>query len=183
MSDVEIKETALGFTPAPFDALAHRLTTRICQVVSAATLHLIHESDAYCCASWRLNERAERELFIEQPGSAVAPFILRVGVYFQDAPLTTAQAATRQVAFAALVNSRSILQPLGVSCTFTPGSGTRDDRVFGWSDTDLIEWLTGPSDNRDLVWRWDMRSDNPSEKFLEEVLSALLPVWVAWNSL
>ena len=173
----------MGIAPPPFDALAHRLTTRICQVVPTATLHLIHESDAYCCASWRLNERAEREMFIEQPGSAVAPFILRVGVYFQDAPLATAQAAPRQVALAALVNSRAILQPLGVSCTFTPGSDTRDDRVFGWSDADLIKWLTGPSDNRDLVWRCDMHSDNPSETLLEEVLIALLPVWVSWNSL
>jgi len=173
----------MGFAPAPFDALAHRLTTRICQVVPAAALHLIHESHEYCCASWILNGCAARELFIEQPGSAVSPFILRVGVYFQDAPLVTAQAAPRQVALAALVNSRAILQPLGVSCTFTPGSDTRDDRVFGWSDTDLIEWFTGPSDNRDLVWRWDMRSDNSSEKLLEEVLSALLPAWVAWNSL
>jgi len=174
--------TALGFAPSPFDALAHRLTTRICQVVPAATLHLIHESHEYCCASWRLNERAERELFIEQPGSGVAPFILRVGIYFQDAPLTTAQAATREVALAALMNSRAILQPLGVSCTFTRGSDTRDDRVFTWSEADLIEWLTGQSNNRDLVWRCDMRSDNPSETLLEEVLSALLSVWVTWNS-
>ncbi len=67
---------------------------------------------------------------------------------------------------------------LGISCTFTPGSATRDDTVFTWSDRDLTDWLVGTCDNRDLVWRWDFRKGAPAEQQFEDVLVALLPVWV-----
>ena len=83
----------------------------------------------------------------------------------------------------ALTTHRTALEALGVSCTFTPGSATRDDTVFTWSDRDLTDWLVGTCDNRDLVWRWDFRKGAPAEQQFEDVLVALLPVWVAWNSL
>ena len=171
------------FAHERFDALAHQMTARIAGVVPAATLELAHDGNAYCCASWRLDGCGERELFIEQPGSVIAPFILRVGIYFQDAPLATAQREALAAAFKALTTHRTALEVLGISCTFTPGSETRDDTVFNWSDADLTEWLVGTSDNRDLVWLWDFRKGVPAVRQIEAVLRALLPVWVAWNSL
>jgi hypothetical protein len=174
---------ASALTPERFDALAHQLTARVNAVVPAATLELAHDDNGYCCASWRLHGRGERELFIEQPGSVIAPFILRVGVYFQDAPLVTARRDVLDAALEALTTHRTALEALGISCTFTPGSATRDDTVFSWSDRDLTDWLVGASDNRDLVWRWDFRKGAPAQQQLEDVLEALLPVWVAWNSL
>ena len=175
------------FSHEQFDALAHHMTARINGAVPAATLELTHDGNAYCCASWRLNGCGERELFIEQPGSAIAPFILRVGIYFQDSPFTTARREAMAAAFEALTTHRTALEALGISCTFTParspGSETRDDTVFSWADADLTEWLGGTSDNRDLVWLWDFRKSAPAERQIEAVLMALLPVWVAWNSL
>ena len=55
--------------------------------------------------------------------------------------------------------------------------------MFSWTEAALTEWLAGTSDNRDLVWLWDFRKGAPAERQIEAVLMALLPVWVAWNSL
>ena len=171
------------FTVERFDALAQELTARVTGFVPAATLHVVHESDAYCCASWQIRACGARELFVEQPGRAIAPFILRVGVYFQDSPFVTSQQPSQQVALDALTTHRAALQALGANCTFTKGSETRDDIVFDWSDQDLIKWLAKRSDNRDLVWRWDFSKGEPGVQQLEDILAALLPVWVVWNSL
>jgi len=171
------------FSPERFDVLAHHMTARINGIVPAATLELAHDRNAYCCASWRLSGCAERELFIEQPGSAIAPFILRVGIYFQDAPRATARPEATAAALGALTTHRTALEPLGIGCTFTHGSDTRDNTVFSWTEAALTEWLAGTSDNRDLVWLWDFRTGAPAERQIEAVLMALLPVWVTWNSL
>ena len=170
-----------GFGRERFDSVAHQLHSRVGAAIPAETFDIIHGSDNYACASWRLNQCGARELFVEQPGSAIAPFILRVGIYFQDAVRATA--GDNGSAFGALATHRPALQALGACCTFTPASGTRDDRVFGWSDQHLTEWLTGASDNRDLVWLWDFRKGEPELQKLEEVLTALHPVWLSWNAL
>jgi len=171
------------FTVERFDALVHEVTPRVRGPVPAATLEIVHESDLYCCASWRLNACGARELFIEQPGRAIAPCILRVGIYFQDSPVVTSQQVSHQAAFDALITHRATLRALGVCCTFTKGSETRDDTVFAWSDQDLTKWLTDKSDNRDLVGLWDFNKGEPGVQQLEDVLVALLPLWVVWNSL
>jgi hypothetical protein len=171
------------FTADRFEAIALQLTPRVRRVVPAAALHIYEGAHSYCCASWRIHGRAQRELFVEQPGSAIAPLILRVGIYFQDAPTATVQPGARHAALTTLAAHRLVLQEMDVSCTFTPGSETRDDVAFGWSDEDLIEWLSATSENRDLVWRCDLRQGEPSTQQLEERLSALLPVWLDWNSL
>ena len=171
------------FSLERFEALAEQMTAVIIGLAPAASVELTNDGNGYCCVSWRLNGCGERELFIEQPGSTVAPFILRVGVYFQDAPLVTARREAMSAAFDALARHRTALEELGVNCTFTPGSGTRDDTVFGWTDSDLASWLTGSCNNRDLVSRWDFRQGAPAEPEIEAVLTALLPVWVAWNAI
>ncbi len=122
-------------------------------------------------------------MFLEQPGAVIAPFILRAGVYFQDAPVVAVQRGALRVAFESLATHRTAFETLGIGCTFTSGSDTRDDRVFGWSDEDLTEWFVGTSENRDLVRLWDLRNAAPDVNEIEEVLAALVPVWVAWNAL
>jgi hypothetical protein len=124
-----------------------------------------------------------RELFIEQPGSAIAPSRLRVGIYFVDAVQATATPAAGVRAFEALRDHRPVLQTLGVTPVLTSGSLTRDDRDLGWSDRELTEFLTGPSEHRDLVWLWDLSQGEPASLRLREVLSALAPVWVAINAI
>jgi len=166
-----------------FRNLAAQLTSRIRDAAPAAILHIEEHDNAYCCISWRLNRCRERELFVEQPGYVIAPPSLRVGIYFQDAQEVTARPDSRQAALEVLAQQRLLLQRLGVSCTFTSGSNTRDDRIFGWSDQELTEWLTSKSENRDLVWRWDLREGEPSPQQFDDVLVALLAVWVVWNSL
>ena len=109
--------------------------------------------------------------------------MLRVGVYFMDAVLAAREPTARAAALDALVKARATLQPLGVVPTFTQGSARRDDMRFGWTDADLRDWLTKPSDNRDLVWLWDLDAGEPSDQQIETALSALAPVWVAWNAL
>ena len=105
------------FSPERFDALAHHMSAPINGVVPAATLELAYDRNAYCCPSWRLNGCGERELFMEQPGSAIAPFILRVGIYFQDAPRVTARREAMAAALEALTTHRTALEALGISCT------------------------------------------------------------------
>jgi hypothetical protein len=139
--------------------------------------------DEYWCMSWRLNDRADRELFVESPGPFVARDILRVGVYFRDAPDATARADGRATALRALTEQRDALEELGAACTFTPGSATRDDQAFGWRTPDLERWLTASCDNRDLVWRWDLRGGFPTASQLESVVRRLAPVWRTWNAL
>ena len=172
-----------GFGPERFDAVALQLNARVHAVTPLATFDVIHGPDSYCCASWRLNNCGARELFVEQPGSKISPFTLRLGVYFQDAETVTAGSDGKAAALQALITHRSVLQALGARCTFTPGSGTRDDRVFGWSEQDLTEWLTSASENRDLVWLWDFRKGEPDPQQLEAVLAALHPIWISWNAL
>ena len=172
-----------GFDLERFDAMALQLNARVSAETPSATFHVNHGSDGYRCASWRINEYAARELFVEEPGSRIAPFILRVGIYFQDAELATSKPDAKTAAISALTTHRPGLKALGVRCTFTPGSDTRDDRSFGWSDQDLTEWLTSTSDHRDLVWLWDLRKGEPDLQQVENLLVALHPVWLAWNAL
>jgi hypothetical protein len=169
--------------PERFNAFAQQLVARVSALAPAAAVSIDHAADAYACASWRLDGRTDRELFVEQPGAAIAPLILRVGIYCRDAPAATALAEARTAAFEALTGHRATLQALGTHCTFTPGSRTRDDTVFGWSDRDLNEWLTAASAHRDLVWRRDLREGEPDVQKFGDVLVALVPVWLAWNSL
>ena len=173
--------TAMGVDR--FEALAQPLTRRVRSIAPGATLHVEEESNDYCCVSWRLDDCAERELFIEQPGSAIAPFMLRVGVYFQDAPSVTGEEGATAAALEALTRERAALQALGAHCTFTEGAMTRDDEPFAWSDEDLVDWRHSASDHRDLVWLWDLRDGEPSVAQLDAVLIAMLPVWLGWNSL
>ena len=172
-----------GFTVERFDAVVLQLNARVSASTPSATFHVNHGPDGYRCASWRINEYAARELFVEEPGSTIAPFILRVGIYFQDAELATSAPNRKAAAFSALTAQRQALQALGARCTFTPGSDTRDDRVFGWSDQDLTDWLTSASANRDLVWLWDLRKGEPELQQVKAVLAALHPVWLSWNAL
>lgn len=170
-------------TPDRFDAFARPLTARVVALAPTATVSIDHGADAYACASWRLDGRTDRELFVEQPGPAITPFILRVGIYLRDAGAMTARADALTAAFQALMAHRATLQALGARCTFTPGSRTRDDTVFGWSDRDLHEWLTAASAHRDLVWRRDLREGEPDVQKVGDVLAALVPLWHVWNSL
>lgn len=166
-----------------FEELAQQFSQRVRGVAPGATLHVDEEANDYCCISWRLDDCAERELFIEQPGSAIAPFMLRVGVYFQDAPSVTGEDGATAAALEALTRERASLQSLGAHCTFTERATTRDDEPFAWSDEDLVDWLHAASDHRDLVWLWDLRDGEPSMAQLDAVVVALLPVWLGWNSL
>ena len=159
------------------------LTAQVRDAAPHATTHLEEQSDGYFCWSWRLDGRASRELFIEQAGREVPPFVLRVGVYFGDVVQATSRPAALEIAFDALVNARPGLQGIGASLTFTPGAATRDDRRFGWSDDDLRAWLTDDSANRDLVWLWDLQNGLPTQADVELAVSQFLPVWKAWNDL
>ena len=147
--------------------LIEALTTVARRAVPSATLHL-DQGDDYWCLSWRINDRADRELFVEYPGRGIAPDVLRVGVYFRDAPHAIAAAAAHEVALAALTARRDALAALGAVCTFTPGASTRDDDIFAWATSDLLRWLTGSCANRDLVWRYDLRAGAPPVDHLSQ---------------
>jgi hypothetical protein len=158
------------------------LTKLVRGFVPEATSHLEVDPGGYFCASWRVHGRDTRELFVEHAGPDVPPCVVRVGVYFADAPAAVRDANAYRKAFQALSEARPALQALNAMLTFTPGSATRDDVRYGWTDGDLRDWLTRSSDNRDLVWHWDLRSGLPSLQQVEAPLAALVPVWHAWNS-
>jgi hypothetical protein len=139
--------------------------------------------DGYFCVHWVLGERGTRELFVEQAGRQVTPFDLRVGIYFADSVPATRAAGALAVALDALLKARPALKPLGALPTFTQECGTRDTTRFGWTDEELRAWLTNASNHRDLVWLWDLQRGEPSDQQVEAALTALAPVWLAWNSL
>jgi hypothetical protein len=139
--------------------------------------------DDYWCTSWRINDSADRELFVEYPGRSIAPDVLRIGVYFRDASDATAADGSRTAALEALTARRDALAALGVVCTFTPGSATRDDESFAWGTPDLMRWLTASCANRDLVWRWDLRAGPPPAGQMQSVVQGMVPVWRIWNAL
>ena len=167
----------------PDSSVAEKLTAMVRREVPSASLHEVEGDDGYWCLSWRLNDRAERELFLEIPERSVAPDVLRVGVYFEDAPAATGTAKARTAALEVLTARRNALEKLGAVCTFTPGSSTRDDFAFTWQTPDLDRWLTASCANRDLVWRWDLRAGAPAPDHLTSVVEELAPVWRVWNSL
>jgi hypothetical protein len=137
----------------------------------------------YFCVSWVLGDRGARQLFVEQAGQQVTPFDLRVGIYFADSVHATRDSRALSLALDALLKSRSALKALGVVPTFTQAFGTRDTTRYGWSDEELREWLTKVSPNRDLVWLWDLQTGEPADREIDAALTALAPVWLAWNSL
>jgi hypothetical protein len=145
---------------APLDPST--LVEAVDAVVRRDTPEATHHVDAghgdYWCLSWRIDDRAGRELFVEYPGRGIAPDVLRVGVYFQDAATASATPAALEVALGSLTAHRDVLQALGAACTFTPGTSTRDDYVFTWATPDLRRWLTASCANRDLVKRWHVRA-------------------------
>ena len=167
---------SLGSLTEPLTAIARR-------EAPSSTLHLDQGDDEYWCASWRINGRADRELFVEYPGRSIAPDVLRVGVYFRDAPDATADDGNRTAALEALTARRDALAALGVVCTWTPGSTTRDDESFPWGTPDLMRWVTASCANRDLVWRWDLRAGPPPAPHLESVVHEMAFVWRIWNAL
>ena len=171
-----IDRLSLGSLTAPLTAIARR-------EAPSATLHLDQGDDEYWCTSWRINDRADRELFVEYPGRSIAPDLLRVGVYFRDAPDATAVDANRTAALEALTARRDGLAAFGAVCSFTPGSATRDEHTFAWGTPDLVRWLTAPCANRDLVWRWDLRAGPPDAGHVESVVREMAPVWRIWNAL
>jgi hypothetical protein len=170
---------------APLDPST--LVEAVDAVVRRDTPEATHHVDAghgdYWCLSCRIDDRAGRELFVEYPGRGIAPDVLRVGVYFQDAATASATPAALEVALGSLTAHRDVLQALGAACTFTPGTSTRDDYVFTWATPDLRRWLTASCANRDLVKRWHVRAGVPSANDIRAVISELAPVWRAWNSL
>jgi hypothetical protein len=164
-------------------ALADALTATVYRDVPSAALDVQHEDDDYWCISWRINNNADRELFVEHPGPSIAPGVLRVGVYFRDAPDASATATRRTRTLEALTEQRDALTALGAVCTFTSGSSTRDTDTVAWQTHDLVHWLTVSCANRDLVWRWDLEAGPPTVEQLISVLHSLVPVWRRWNSL
>jgi hypothetical protein len=148
-----------------------------------ATFHTDEGDDGYWCFSWQLEDRADRELFVEFPGLNIAPDILRVGIYFRDAPSATVAPRDRNVALEAVIARADVLAALGVACTFTPGDATRDDRAFSWQAADLAGWFTESCPNRDLVRRYDLRPGWPSVDQLASVVHELVPIWRTWNTL
>jgi hypothetical protein len=164
-------------------SLTEPLTAIVRREAPSATLHLNQGDDQYWCTSWRINDRTDRELFVEYPGRSVAPDVLRIGVYFRDAPDATAADTNRTAALEALTTRRHALAALGVACTFTAGSATRDDESFAWRTPDLVRWLTTSCANRDLVWRWDLRAGPPPADHIQSVVQGVAPVWRIWNAL
>ena len=164
-------------------SLAESLGTLVRREASTAMVNVDEDEDGYWCVSWRIEGNADRELFVEFPGSKIAPDVLRVGIYFRDATGATATADAHRVALEALTTRSDALASLGVICTFTPGDSTRDDQTFAWGQPDLEQWLAESSANRDLVWRYHLRPGPPPVAQLESVVQHLVPVWRAWNQL
>jgi hypothetical protein len=165
------------------EAIIPGLTARVRDVAPEARTHLEEGSSGYFCASWRLDDRADRELFVEQAGPHVAPFVLRVGIYFADAAAATSQPASLEAASAALLKARPGLEAIAAVPTFTQGTTTRDDTRYGWSDDELRAWLTRKSAHRDLVCVWDLHGGLPAQLEIDRAIRELLPVWKAWNAL
>lgn len=167
-----------------FEGLFRPLTHRIRHFAPRATCSLSEGPHGYFCISWYLNHAEARQLFVEQAGSRVTPFELRVGIYFADVLEVTQQPLALQTALEALLNARATLQPLGVVPTLTQASGNpRDPIRMGWTEAELRDWLTRPCPNHDFVWLWDLHQGEPSDQQIESVLVTLIPVWQAWNAL
>ena len=166
-----------------FEAMVPAQTRLVRTFAPDATCSVNEGPHGYFCSSWRLADRGARELFVEQAGRQVTPLDLRVGIYFADAVTATSDPTALSSALEVLLGARSTLQPLGVVPTFTHGCTIRDETRFGWTDGELREWLTKPCDNRDLVWLWDLHKGEPTDQQIEMALTALVPVWLAWNAL
>jgi hypothetical protein len=163
-------------------SLAQALAPIVLRDAPAATFHGDTGDDGYWCISWRLNHRAKRELFVELPGVRIAPNLLRVGIYFQDALVVSALNG-RSGAMDAVDSRRDVLAALGVAPTFTYGDTTRDDRIFTLAASDLVVWLGESCPHRDLVRRHDLQAAEPTISQLSSQFEALTPIWQTWNAL
>ena len=170
-------------SPLSPSALVAPLTAAVQREALRATVHVEQDDGEYWCVSWRINHRADRELFVEYPGHGIAPSVVRIGVYFRDAADATATDGCQQMALEALASRRDALTALGATCTFTFGSTTRDDQTFAWHSSELERWLRAPSAHRDLVVRWDLHEGLPSMHQLERIVQTLAPIWRIWNAL
>jgi hypothetical protein len=172
-----------AFNIERFEAMVPAQTRLVRGFAPEAVCEIEKGSHGYFCASWVIGDRGARQLFVEQAGWQVTPFDLRVGIYFADSVRATSDPRAMSLALDALLTARTALQALGVVATFTHEYGTRDTTRYGWTDEDLREWLTKASPNRDLVRLWDLQNGEPSDGEINTALTALAPVWLAWNSL
>src|SRR5687767_14559200 len=89
--------------------LTPALTRLVSGVAAGAVAHLEDEA-GYFCLSWRVDENADRELFVEAAGPTIPPPVVRVGVYFRDAAGVTQSPQAREAALKALLDARTTLE-------------------------------------------------------------------------